>query len=75
LKVNAARSGTHLHWFKSSYSSDTANCVEISFLSTAQVGVRDSKYPGPVVSYTADTWRGFVAALQAGEFNWRNRRQ
>ena len=65
------RSGTQAQWFKSRRSSDTANCVEVAILSSSlQVGVRDSKNTeGPLLTYSAESWRDFVAAVQAGEFD------
>jgi hypothetical protein len=61
----------HAQWRKSSYSSDTANCVEVA-LSVAHVGVRDSKDPdGPVLTYATQSWRDFVIAVRAGDFDLR----
>ena len=68
--MNRARSGTR-QWRKSSYSSDSANCVEV-LLSETQVGVRDSKdQTGPALSYSAASWTDFVAAVRSGEFSHR----
>jgi Domain of unknown function (DUF397) len=67
--MNRARSGTHRQWRKSSRSSDTANCVEVA-LASAEVGVRDSQDPqGPALAYAAGSWREFIIAVQAGEFD------
>ncbi|MGW0432877.1 DUF397 domain-containing protein [Micromonospora sp. NPDC003197] len=53
-------------WFKSSRSSDNANCVEVRFADDA-VGVRDSKdRSGPALAFGAAAWTGFVATLKAG---------
>lgn len=47
-------------WRKSSYSSDSANCVEVAELPGA-VAVRDSKDPdGGVLLVSLDAWRAFV---------------
>ncbi len=61
--------GTLGMWRKSSFSSDTANCVE--FASGAdRVGLRDSKDPdGPSLWFATDSWRTFVAGVAAGEFD------
>ncbi|MFF8771945.1 DUF397 domain-containing protein [Kitasatospora sp. NPDC015120] len=56
-------------WFKSSYSDNGGQCVEVSASLPGAVPVRDSKDPsGPVLVFPASAWRSFVAALQAGEF-------
>jgi uncharacterized protein DUF397 len=58
---------TRLAWRKSSYSSDSGNCVEVAPTSGV-VAVRDSKDPdGPVLWFGADTWRRFVDAVRTGE--------
>lgn len=65
--MDRARIGTRPQWRKSTYSSDTANCVEFALLPTSEIGVRDSKDPqGAVLAYTPSAWRTFVAAVQAG---------
>ncbi|MFF8771941.1 DUF397 domain-containing protein [Kitasatospora sp. NPDC015120] len=56
-------------WFKSSYSGNGGQCVEVSASLPGVVPVRDSKDPsGPALVFPASAWRSFVAALQAGEF-------
>lgn len=58
-----------LNWRKSSYSSDTANCVEVAML-LGQVYVRDSKDPaGPSLIFTPREWDAFVAGAKDGEFD------
>lgn len=54
-------------WRKSSYSADTANCLEFS-PSEVDVAVRDSKNPGPVLSYDTQSWRSFIAAVRGDMF-------
>ncbi|MEV6556320.1 DUF397 domain-containing protein [Nocardia sp. NPDC051756] len=54
-------------WFKSSYSSDAAACVEIKF-DDGRVLVRDSKYQGapaarPILTFTTADWSVFLANL------------
>ncbi|MER7165698.1 DUF397 domain-containing protein [Micromonospora sp. NPDC000207] len=52
-------------WFKSSRSSDNANCVEVR-MDDDTVGVRDSKNPtGPTLAFTGQAWTGFLHALKA----------
>ncbi|MER5201791.1 DUF397 domain-containing protein [Streptomyces sp. NPDC002825] len=53
-----------LHWFKSSYSSDSGgNCVEVAATAHA-VHLRDSKVQdGPTFSVEPSSWVAFVAGL------------
>lgn len=56
-------------WRKSSYSSETANCVEVAEMPEV-VAVRDSKNPdGGMLVFDEVVWRGFVAAVRAGNFD------
>jgi hypothetical protein len=56
-------------WFKSSHSSESANCVEVAY-SEDGILVRDSKNPeGPTLSYRLDTWRNFIEAVASGELD------
>ena len=58
-------------WFKSSYSSNGGNCVEVAVNLAASRGVvpvRDSKNPdGPVLDIPANAFSSFVAGVKAGE--------
>ncbi|MFG2285937.1 DUF397 domain-containing protein [Streptomyces sp. NPDC048595] len=59
------------HWFKSSYSENGGQCIEVAtnLASRGVVPVRDSKNPsGPVLNVAADAFASFVASIQAGEF-------
>lgn len=62
-------SETH-RWFKSSYSNNGGDCVEIATNlapSCGVVAVRDSKDPaGPVLSFPAASFDAFVAGLKSG---------
>ncbi|CAN3979335.1 DUF397 domain-containing protein [Kitasatospora purpeofusca] len=65
--MNSNTSGAS--WFKSSYSDNGGQCVEVSASFPGAVPVRDSKDPeGPALVFPADAWQSFVAGLQAGEF-------
>ncbi|MFD7492479.1 DUF397 domain-containing protein [Streptomyces sp. NPDC059832] len=59
-------------WFKSSYSSNGGNCIEVAANLVAPRGVvpvRDSKdLGGPVLNTSAASFASFVAGVKAGEF-------
>ncbi|MFG2905194.1 DUF397 domain-containing protein [Kitasatospora sp. NPDC048286] len=59
-------------WFKSSYSSNGGDCVEVAgnlVDSVRVVPVRDSKDSGgPALVFPAEAWAAFVAAVRSGEF-------
>jgi hypothetical protein len=53
-------------WRKSSYSSQSGNCVEVATNMPGTVAVRDSKDPeGPGLLIPAAEWRAFVRGLKA----------
>ncbi|MFI1737820.1 DUF397 domain-containing protein [Streptomyces sioyaensis] len=57
------------HWFKSSYSSNGGDCVEVAANIPGLVPVRDSKDPhGLALTFSAHGWSSFVAAVKGGEF-------
>jgi hypothetical protein len=52
-------------WRKSTYSSGNGNCVEFAEL-VDSVAVRDTKdRGGPVLRFTAASWRAFITELTA----------
>ncbi|MFF2077660.1 DUF397 domain-containing protein [Kitasatospora sp. NPDC058162] len=58
-------------WFKSSYSSNGGDCVEVAgnLVPFDAVPVRDSNDPeGPSLVFAADEWSAFVSAVRSGEF-------
>ncbi|MFD5748002.1 DUF397 domain-containing protein [Streptomyces sp. NPDC127033] len=61
-----------LHWFKSSYSSNGGQCLEVAadlIASHGTVPVRDSKDPsGPVLGFPVHSFASFVAGVKSGEF-------
>ena len=60
-----------LTWRKSTRSGAAGHCVEVAN-APATVFVRDSKdSTGPVLRFTAPDWVGFIAGVQAGEFDRR----
>jgi hypothetical protein len=51
-------------WFKSSYSGTQGDCVEVAWLGSGRVGVRDSKNPaGPALDFAPEDWDAFIAHL------------
>ncbi|WP_392966005.1 DUF397 domain-containing protein [Streptomyces sp. LN245] len=51
-------------WHKSSYSGgEGGNCLEVAESHPTLVPVRDSKNPGPVISFGAAAWGAFVGHL------------
>lgn len=60
---------TPLNWKKSTRSSAGGDCVEVATPPRA-VMVRDSKnQQGPVLSFNAGEWRGFIEAIKTGKFD------
>jgi hypothetical protein len=59
-------------WFKSSYSNNGGDCIEVAANLAAPLGVvpvRVSKNPGsPVLSASPTSFASFVAGIKAGEF-------
>ncbi|MCQ8830455.1 DUF397 domain-containing protein [Streptomyces malaysiensis] len=59
-------------WYKSSYSGNGGQCIEVAanlVASRGEVPVRDSKDPrGPVLVFEPCAWSSFVAAVKGGEF-------
>jgi hypothetical protein len=44
--------------------------VEVAFLASGEVGLRDAKNPdGPALIFTPGEWTAFVAGARDGEFN------
>ncbi|MEV8445738.1 DUF397 domain-containing protein [Streptomyces parvus] len=60
-------------WFKSSYSSNGGDCIEVAANLTAMhdiVPIRDSKaVDGPVVAVPVTAFSAFVAGVQGGTFD------
>lgn len=59
-------------WFKSSYSDNGGDCIEVAADLVATRGVvpvRDSKNPtGPILDFPAGSFVSFVASVKSGEF-------
>ncbi|MFE6859004.1 DUF397 domain-containing protein [Nocardia sp. NPDC057668] len=55
-------------WFKSSYSGDKADCVEVAFVENV-VAVRDSKAPcQPGLVFSIGAWEEFVNGVAGQTF-------
>jgi hypothetical protein len=53
-------------WHKSSYSSQSGNCVEVARNLPGLVAVRDSKEPnGAKLAVSQETWRVFIRSVHA----------
>lgn len=65
--MNADLSGAT--WFKSTHSESSGQCVEVAFLDSDMVGVRDSKNPtARALVFTPGEWAAFTAGVVDGEF-------
>ncbi|WP_174186877.1 DUF397 domain-containing protein [Nocardia barduliensis] len=57
-------------WFKSSHSGGHGDCVEVAFLGSGKIGVRDSKDPtGSALVFTPSEWDAFTAGVTDGKFD------
>jgi hypothetical protein len=55
----------HAEWHKSSYSSQSGNCVEVAHNVPRLVAVRDSREPdGAKLVVSRETWRVFVRGVR-----------
>ena len=50
---------TRQNWRKSTHSGSQENCVEVA-MTTAAVGIRDSKRPGPALTFTSGAFAAFL---------------
>jgi hypothetical protein len=66
------RTSLNTAWRKSTRSNADGSCVEVR-REQDEVHVRDTKNQrGPVLSFTTDSWREFVAEVQNGHFDRRS---
>lgn len=63
-------SSPSVRWFKSSYSANAGNCVEVAQLADG-VAVRDTKHGdnSPVLLFTPAEWAAFINGAKDGEFD------
>lgn len=60
---------SNARWFKSSRSASNGQCVEVAFLGSEAIGVRDSKNPaGPALVFSPGEWNAFTTRVTNGEF-------
>jgi hypothetical protein len=59
-----------LTWWKSSYSCDSAACVEVAIDAPSTVAVRDSKnVAGPHLSLSTGAFKAFIEEVRAGRLD------
>jgi hypothetical protein len=60
------------HWRKSSFSMGGGDCLEVAFLDSGEVGLRDAKNgdQGPVLVFTPSEWQAFLSGAKDGEFDF-----
>lgn len=61
------------NWFKSSYSANVGQCVEVDFETHKDIGyvaIRHSQRRRTGVMYTRAEWEAFIAGVKNGEFDW-----
>ncbi|WP_280233799.1 DUF397 domain-containing protein [Nocardia cyriacigeorgica] len=57
-------------WFKSRHSDAERDCVEVAFLNSGLVGLRDSKNPGSgALVFGPGEWDAFTTGLAGGKFD------
>jgi hypothetical protein len=57
-----------MKWFKSTYSGQTGNCVEVAIPDAEAVLVRDSKNPdGGYLTVDRASFRAFIEAARSGK--------
>jgi hypothetical protein len=67
-RMSTAPESDELRWRKSTRSGANG-CVEAA-ITPRLVAVRDSKDPdGPVLQFSRDAWRGFVASVRSSAFD------
>jgi hypothetical protein len=68
LSKNALELAPRDEWFKSSYSNEGNNCIEVAKLADS-VGVRDSKQDnGPAFTLSPAAFVSFIAGVNEGDF-------
>ncbi|MFJ2192473.1 DUF397 domain-containing protein [Kitasatospora sp. NPDC087861] len=58
-----------LNWQKSSYSSESANCLYLAAAPDRSIKLRESDDPDVIITTTPDKLRAFLRGVRAGEFD------
>ncbi|MFI9157752.1 DUF397 domain-containing protein [Kitasatospora aureofaciens] len=58
-----------LDWQKSSYSSESVNCVHLAIAPDLSVKLRESDEPDVVIGTSPDVLRALLLGVKAGEFD------
>ncbi|MFE4516193.1 DUF397 domain-containing protein [Kitasatospora sp. NPDC056783] len=58
-----------LNWQKSSYSSESVNCLYVAAVSDGTVKIRESDDPGVVITTLPSKLRTLLDGVKAGEFD------
>lgn len=70
-RASSRSSFTKQGWKRSSYCGPNGgDCLEVNASQPHDVGLRDSKLPsGSLLTFTAQRWGEFVAAIRCGQFD------
>ena len=56
-------------WRKSRRSNPSGNCVEIAFLASGEIAMRNSRHPdGPALVFPRPDWDAFLCGARDGDF-------
>ncbi|MFE4976292.1 DUF397 domain-containing protein [Kitasatospora sp. NPDC056651] len=58
-----------LNWQKSSYSSESVNCVFVAAVPDGTVAIRESDDPDVIITTQPDKLRALLRGVKAGEFD------
>lgn len=58
-----------LHWQKSTFSGEAANCVYLAAAGDGTVKIQESDEPDVIVTTTPEKLRAFILGVKAGEFD------
>ncbi|MBV6695894.1 DUF397 domain-containing protein [Kitasatospora aureofaciens] len=58
-----------LNWQKSSYSSESVNCIYLAAARDGSIKIRESDDPDTIITTTPDKLHAFLCGVKAGEFD------